>query len=371
MYQKFKLLFYKIMRFMPIQNKCILFFSYYGEHYSGSPKYISEYVNKNSKLKTVWAFTKPENYSVCDSMKIKYNSFKFYYYLATASAIVTNYRMPVFFKKRNKQKYIQTWHSSLRLKMIEKDAESTLPSNYVKMAKNDSKQISVLLAGSKKSREIFERSFWYDGKILNTGTPQCDLFFSNTNFYVKKIHEFYHIDNDVKIALYAPTFRKNNNLDVYDLNYDELAKKLKKRFGGEWIILLRLHPHLINANLNMNFNSAINATAYDDVQELLCASDLLISDYSAIMFDYMCLERPCFLYIPDYQEYISNDRKLYFDINELPFETAVTKDELNSKISNFDFECYSRKLNEFLDEIGSFDDGHACERVFNEIVSEK
>lgn len=369
MFQKIKLFFYRLMRSMPMRKNNVLLFSYYGEHYSGSPKYISQYLIQNSSLKIVWAFTKPENYSICDSKKIKYNSFKFYYYLATSGSLVTNYRMPSFFEKREKQKYIQTWHSSLRLKMIEKDAESTLPSNYVTMAKNDSKQISVLLAGSKKSKEIFEKAFWYDGRILNSGTPQCDLFFNNTDFYVKKVREFYKIDDDTKIALYAPTFRKNNNLDIYDLDYDDLVKNLQNKFGGEWVILLRLHPHLIHADLNLDSNVTVNATSYDDVQELLCAADILISDYSAIMFDYMCLKRPCFLYIPDYQNYISNDRKLYFDLDDLPFETAETKEELNLKVYNFDFQSYNQKLNQFLDEIGSFDDGHACERVLKEIVS--
>lgn len=368
MLQKVKLFYYRLMRSMPIKKNNVLFFSYYGEHYSGSPKYISEYINKNSKLETVWAFTKPENYTTCDSKKIKYNSLKFYYYLATSGSLVTNYRMPSFFERRADQKYIQTWHSSLRLKMIEKDAESTLPSNYVAMAKNDSKQISVLLAGSKKSREIFERAFWYDGRILNSGTPQCDLFFNNADYYVRKVREFYNIDKNTKIALYAPTFRKNNNLDVYDLDYDDLAKNLQKKFGGKWVVLLRLHPHLINANLNLVSNVTVNATSYDDVQELLCAADILVSDYSAIIFDYMCLKRPCFLYIPDYKNYVTSDRKLYFDLNDLPFEAAETKEELNFKIYNFDIERYNQKLNTFLDEICSFDDGHACECVFKEIV---
>lgn len=358
------------MRCLPLKKKNILLFSYYGEHYSGSPKYISEFLQKKNGLNIIWAFTKPNIHEQCNTKKVKYNSFAFYYYLATSATIITNYRMPLYFLKRNNQKYIQTWHSSLRLKMIEKDAESTLPENYVEMAKNDSKQISVLLAGSLKSREIFERAFWYSGKILNTGTPQCDLFFNNTESYSTKVHKHFNIDCDCKIALYAPTFRKNNNLEVYNLNYEELLESLENRFGGKWVVLLRLHPHLINTCLNTgNSNRVLQATTYDDVQEMLCASDILISDYSAIMFDFMCLKRPCFLYTPDYEEYISNDRNLYFDLKELPFVVAENQQTLNSEISNFNKEQYENNLNKFLYSIGSFDDGHACERVYEEIIN--
>lgn len=80
-------------------------------------------------------------------------------------------------------KYIQTRHSTLRLKMIEKDAEDTLPAHYIQMAKRDSAQLDYLLAGSKISRQIFERAFWYKGKIVNTGTPQCDIFLRTEHRY--------------------------------------------------------------------------------------------------------------------------------------------------------------------------------------------
>ena len=103
----------------------------------------------------------------------------YYYCLATAGTIITNYRMTSDFRKRPGQIYIQTWHSSLRLKMIEKDAEASLPVHYVEMAKKDSLQLDYLLAGSEKSREIFERAFWYQGQIVNTGTPQCDILFED------------------------------------------------------------------------------------------------------------------------------------------------------------------------------------------------
>ena len=184
---------YMLMHLLPIRKNQVLMFSYYGEQYSGSPKYIGKYLSEHTDLEVIWAFVNMEKHQSFTGKKVRYGHLKYYYHLATAGTIITNYRMTEDFAKRKGQKYIQTWHSSLRLKMIESDAIETLPSHYVQMAKKDSKQIDYLLAGSKKSREIFEQAFWYDGKIMDCGTPQCDILFENRELYLNKVFAHYHI----------------------------------------------------------------------------------------------------------------------------------------------------------------------------------
>ena len=355
---------YACFRWFPIKRQKVLLFSYYGEQYSGSPKYIGRYLSQKTDYDVVWAFVSPEQHQDVSGRKIKYGHLKYFYNLATAGTIITNYRMTEQFKKRLGQKYIQTWHSSLRLKMIEKDAEETLPKLYLEMAKKDSKQIDYLLAGSAKSKEIFERSFWYDGQIIPSGTPQCDILFGQSKELKKKVCYFFEIPEDANIVLYAPTFRKGHNTAVYNLDTKHVLTELSARFGGEWYILMRLHPHLVNKVDCFQYDThTLEATKYDDVQELLAASDVLISDYSAIMFDYSVTRKPCFLYTPDFEEYTTKDRKLYFDIKELPFELAYTNDELMQKIGVFSSEEYEKRMEKFMLTIGSYDDGHACERV--------
>lgn len=134
---RLKRLIYFVFRLMAIKKNRVLIFSYYGGNYGGSPKYLSEYFVKNApELEVVWAFTEPEKYAdIKEICPVKYSSLKYYYYLSTSAFIITNYRMTTEFVKRKEQRYIQTWHSSLRLKMIEKDAEGTLPKHYIEMAK--------------------------------------------------------------------------------------------------------------------------------------------------------------------------------------------------------------------------------------------
>lgn len=367
-----KKLFYKFFCSFPVVNNRVLIFSYYGEHYSGSPKYISEYISNDNSLNIVWAFV-DKTKKIPNCKTIKYGGIMYFYNLATAGTIITNYRQTSEFKRRNNQKYIQTWHSSLRLKMIEKDAETTLLPEYVEMAKNDSKQITHLISGSKKSSEIFERSFWYKGDIISTGTPQCDLFFNDKIIteYTSKVREYYNISDNKTIVLYAPTFRKGYTTDAYLKEFSQLKKAFDKGLNVDTVFLIRLHPHMINMTDLIEYNDyVIQATDYDDPQELLCASDVLISDYSAIMFDYMVTRKPCFLYVPDLEEYVKNDRNLYFDINQLPFVVSKSYNEILDNAISFDFDNYQKKIGEFLLQIGSYDDGKACERIKDIIKGE-
>lgn len=365
-------LIYSIFRLFPLKRNTVLLFSYYGEQYSGSPKYIGNYLSNNTDFKVVWAFVQPSKYTDVPGKRVRYGHISYYWNLATTATIITNYRMTEEFRKRSGQRYIQTWHSSLRLKQIERDAEKNLPVNYIRMAKNDSQQIDILLAGSRKSKEIFERAFWYNGMIAETGTPQCDILLSNNTEFIQKVKQFYHIPADAHIALYAPTFRKNHDTSMYDLDTEALLDALKMRFGGEWFLLMRLHPHLINRIGCFQYsNHVLQATDYDDVQELLCATDFLISDYSAIMFDYSVTQKPCVLYTPDLEDYIAKDRNLYFDIKELPFLCYKKQNEMLTAIQNFDEVDYRNRLKIFLNSIGNYDDGKACERVYQLIRGEK
>ena len=356
---------------LPIQNNKVLCWANNFHAYGDSPKYIAEYLLHNypEKYDIVWVFENgvaiPEDIPK-EVRIVRFFSVEYLKEISTAKVIICNSRTAshYFFDKRNEQIYIQTWHSSLRLKQIEKDAVDTLPPSYVQMAKKDSEQLDMLLAGSKMSKEIFERAFWFDGKIAETGTPQCDILLHADTQAAKRVREYFRIPDGAHIAMYAPTFRKDHDTSVYDLNTDSLLKALRERFGGQWYLLMRLHPHLVHLTDCFHYTDhVLQATDYDDAQELLCATEFLISDYSAIMFDYAVTQRPCMLYTPDLQSYIAQDRDLYFNICELPFASFENQTEMLEAIREFDEKAYQQRLSRFLKKIGSYDDGNACKRV--------
>lgn len=353
------------------QNK-VFIFSYYGNQYGCNPKYISEYLVKNypkNKFDIVWQFNNPDLYKDIEGIRtVKTMTLKCFYELCTSKVIITNYRTTEMFKKRKEQYYIQTWHSSLRLKQIEKDAESSLTNDYIEMAKCDSDKCDLLLSGCKYSTDIFKRAFWYEGEIFKGGTPRSDVLFGDNKHLINKVKSDLNIDKNKKIVLYAPTFRKGDSLDVYNVDYKKVQETLKNKFGGEWVFLIRLHPHLVSRSNELIYgDNVIDATSYDDIQELLSAADVLISDYSSLIFDFALSKKPCFLYVPDLEDYTKNDRRLYFDIKELPFICTLSNEELIRSISNFKDKEYKNNLSEFNLKIGSFEKGNSCKRIAKRI----
>lgn len=361
-----------IFNSLPIKNNKIFLFSYYGSQYGCNPKYITEYILNNypkDQFDIVWAFSNPKDKENLSGIrKVKVMSLKYFYELCTSKVVITNFRTTGLYIKRKGQYYIQTWHSSLRLKQIEKDAGYSLPAQYIEMAQKDSLKCDLLLSGCEYSTNIFKRAFWYKGKIFEHGTPRNDVFFQDNTPIRKKVFQNLGIESEKKIVLYAPTFRKNKDLEVFNINYKDVIDKLKSRFNDEWIFLVKLHPHLISKSGQLkNGNQVFDVTSYDDIQELLSITDILITDYSSLMFDYSITERPCFLYVPDLNEYIKNDRGLYFDIKELPFISAKNNQELLDQIEHFDGKEYRIKLVRFLKSVGSFENGTASEKLLKQI----
>jgi CDP-glycerol glycerophosphotransferase len=353
---------------LPIKKNKIFLFSYYGSQYGCNPKYITEYILKTypkDYFDLVWAFNDPDSKVDIEGIrKVKTMSLRYFYELCTSKVIITNFRTTDLFIKRKEQYYIQTWHSSLRLKQIEKDAEEYLPPSYVAMAKKDSKKCDLLLSGCDYSTEIFKRAFWYDGEIFKYGTPRNDILANSNNDLRLSTLSKLNIPETCKIALYAPTFRKNENLDVYNIDFAKVKEALAKKFGGEWIFLVKLHPHLMSMSNQIIANGqVIDVTQYDDIQELLCITDFLISDYSSLIFDYSVNKKPCFLYVPDLEDYTQNERGFYFDLKELPFTKVLSNEELKWKIQSYDETVYSKMLESFLSEIGSYEDGYAAKNL--------
>lgn len=358
-------------RALPLRKNTVLFTSYYGAQYGCNPKYLSEFFVQNyPEWDVVWGFTNPEEYASIPVRIVRYSSLRFLYELATCQVFVTNYRMLDFFKRRKGQLYVQTWHSSLRLKAIEADAGGSIPESYVRMAKNDSRQISLLLSGCEKSTEIFRNAFWYDGEILPSGTPRIDLLISSPPEFHLQIKQKLGIAGGARLVLYAPTFRENKTGNPYDLDLDTLLSCLQMKWGGDWLVLLRLHPHMRNVSGRWVAASvpSLDVTSYDDIQELLCISDVVISDYSSLIFDFAYTGRPCFLYTPDLETYLNKERNLYFNLNDLPFPVIQDNGELATIISDFDAADYHFRVETFLKKTGSYETGHSCEWVCKAIM---
>lgn len=358
-----------VITHLPVKKNKILFLSHLGKSYSCNPKYLCEYLARQYKqtFDLVWVYTenaeKPKDVPKGVRL-VKHYSLKYLYEISTAHYVVSNTRISDWFRfnKRKGQIYLQTWHSSLRLKKIEGDAN--LGRDYEDFACKDSAKIDYIVSGCEFSTQIFEHSFWYNNKILKTGTPRIDYLKSITQIEINAIYNKAHIQENVHYVLYAPTFRNKNDLSAYNIDYNKLVQSLMSKFGGVWKVLFRLHPNLQDIVMVENLgNCCIDMTKYGDIQELLCVSDILITDYSSSMFDMAFLGKPCILYVNDLESYLANERTLYFDIKSLPFIVVQNNEQLHRGIMSYNKEAYDRGISSFMKQIGSYEFGDACEKI--------
>lgn len=360
-------------RLLPLKKNKIILWANSFKQYGCSPKYIAEYLLRNypGKFELVWVFESGVEVpaSIPDAIKVvRYFSLDYLKELHTAHFVICNMRTgdSYLWHKRKNQKYIQTWHSSLRLKKIEKDAQEHLPKSYIKNAISDSAKIDLLISGCDFSTKIFTESFWYNGRILKCGSPRCDLFFTDNYAIKQKVCENLNIDKKSKILLYAPTFRNNKQASLHNLDFALIKSALSPKFGGEWSIVYRFHPNILTAYTGIK--DGIDATCYPDMQELIAAADILVTDYSSCMFDMAVANKPCLLYAPDMETYVNNERGLYFNPVDLPFPIAASNEDFIRLIDAFDSRQYQTEVQKFMTKIGSYEKGNASQLVAQYIL---
>lgn len=356
--------------FFPINRRKILISSYCGKGYGDNLKYIVEELLSRDipSLKIIWLVkTKEEAKSLPNKVTpCKKGSLKEFYHTATAGIWIDNCRK-IFTYKKKKQFYMQTWHG-FALKRIEKDVENHLDLCYVELARKDSKAINVIISCSTFMENIYKNCFWYDGEVLTFGAPRNDIIIHQNKSVIRKVKEAFSLEEDTKIILYAPTFRRYHSLEPYSVDYERLIQSCEERFGGNFIVLVRLHPNIMYLAKDIGYNEKIiNASAYPDMQELLVATDVLISDYSSLMFDYALSKKPVFLFATDIEEY-KDDRNFYFEIDKLPFILSQNNDELKNAILNFDEEHYTQSLTKFYETVGMDMSGLASRRCVDLLI---
>ena len=296
--------------------------------------------------------------------------------LETARVFVTNIKNSPPFSKKPGQFLIMTWHGSIHyglFKYIENDAEAQLSPRYVAVSKLNSKLTDLMLSPSAKSTAEIPNLFWYDGEILESGIPRTDILFNAEQSLIDRVKSHFGVPPTNRIMLYAPTFRDKpeDNLSACRLDFDRLLKMLKKKFRGEWTLMIRFHPNVARYNLTEQLvalsDKILDATHYPDVQELIAASDMVITDYSGIALDFMLMHKPVFLYATDIDTY-PKERGLKQSYFDLPLAHNRTEEELFSCIARYDEKVGRGRIDKFISTFNSFNDGHASTRVVDRIV---
>ena len=359
--------FYNELYKQPIQKNKIFFMNYYGCGYGGNPKYIAqELITRNEDVEMVWGLNEDSHTFPKEIRTVEIGTYEFYSELATAGIWIDNVRKGLDARKREGQFYIQTWHGAAPFKKVESDLTGKVPQIVIDTAIVDSEKTDLFLSGSRFYTGLYRNVFGYKGEIFESGLPRMDVFWWR-ECAKKKVEDEFGIEDDKKIILYAPTFRDNGDTDAYNLLLDYVKEAVKDRFGRNSVVLVSRHP--LNRNTEYHIKGEyVDAGFYDDFEELLAASDILITDYSGCIYDFSFTENPAFLYQPDHTV-MKEQRDFYVQPEEMPYPLAHDMKELIDNIRGFDEKKYVTELRQFMQRFGDFDDGTASAKVCNRIRS--
>ena len=374
--------------FIPVKKNMVIFESSNGRNYTGNPRYIyEEILNKNleNKLECIWIFQDIDTKIPGNAKKVKRSRLKYLYYTLRSEFWVFDSRHQYYLKKQDKTKYIQTWHGT-PLKKLGLDMDylnmsgNTNIEGYKKAFKNNTRVWDYLISQNNYSSEIFRRAFAFDGEILEIGYPRNDILINKNNEEdINKIKDKLNIPKDKKIILYAPTWRDDEYYDkgkykfTTEMDFDKMYEELK----DDYTLIVKFH-YLVKENINWEkyTDFVIECDADWDIQELYLISDIMITDYSSVMFDYAILKRPMIFFAYDLENYKKTLRDFYFDmVTDVPGPIIEDSQDLVYYLKNIDIdkynEEYSEKYKKFNEKFNQFDKGTACKEVINLMLKTK
>lgn len=353
---------------LPLNRNIIIFNSYYGQKYDDSPANIADAIHTiNNKILLYWS-TNNKNIAIPNYVKVVLRkSLKEKFIFSRAKVIVSNVRTWFPTKIKKNQIYIQTWHGSFALKLIEGQIENKLDRKYVDKAKYDGSVCTAILSSNSLDNALYKEAFWLNSKceILKYGLPRNDFIInnSNNNKIKRDIRKKIGLGYDDFVILFAPTFRNTMSANNLKLDYYSILRCFEAKTKKRCKLLIRVHSseqHLVN---ELKFdNSILDGTNNLEMQELSLICDVLITDYSSTVHDYLILGKPIFLYLPDFDSYIE-ERGLSRNFYDNPFAKAYDFKELLELIDSVSIDNLSKISSTIYNSIESYENGNASQNV--------
>lgn len=379
---------------LPVDDKLVVFESFMGRKYADSPRAIYENL-KNSdeygEYHFVWCFRDSvrESFSFLDEEPrtriIRWGSEEYYKTYAYAGYWVTNTRVPAAIKRRDGQEYIQCWHGTpLKRLGCDIETEATEPKEVTrKVFHDDASRYTYFISPSPFYTEVMSSAFdltalGKEDAIIETGYPRNDYIVNHREEDCAEIKSRLGVPAQKKVILYAPTYRENQKNQGRGYKYSEPLdfKQLREAIGEEYVILFRAHYYIAQQfDFDEYSDFIIDTSDYPEINDLYVISDLLITDYSSVFFDYGILRRPVIFYMYDLEFYRDDLRGFYLELSDLPGPITQTQEELEKLILDHDNWSstaeYTEMYDKFIARFAPYEDGHATDRVIETVFGKK
>ena len=327
----------------PIDNKLVFIDSMFGKAVSDNAKYYIKYVTEHDKsnLKFIWGIEDGVSHEPMDRVTfIKYKSPKWFYYHSIAKVVLYSHHLYNYMPLRKGQYNILMWHAGGAYKRIgagtASNSETERRLHKLRNSYINDPSVVFLSSSDYFTKYNIKEVYGFTGRIEKTGMPRNDIFFSEEKVAAAAARVRKSLGlGDAPIILYAPTFRRQTvgAEHVVDIDFDRLVREYEAAHGVRPYILYRCHYY---ENGKIATQGMVNVSDYPDMQELLCAADSLITDYSSCIWDYSLLARPCYLYVPDLDEYVNKEQGLFTPIESWYGVICRNNDELCAQMAKAD-----------------------------------
>ena len=355
----------------------VLYSSFDGRQYSDSPRAVHEELRgRGTALDHVWVVKDGQARAPEGVRTVVHGSAAWHEALARSSHIVTNTQLPEWFERKDGQFVVQTWHGT-PLKRIGMDLAGTAEANadYIASIPERSRQWNVLVTPNRFSTPHLKRSFGYQGEVLESGYPRSDRFHSpDRSKIAAQVRAELGIPEGKRVVLYAPTWRDDRRRGGgrYELDLQFDLEEAGRTLGDSTVVLLRRHYLVTDRLPGAHDGFVMDVSRYPDVAELMLVSDVLVTDYSSLMFDFAQTGRPILFHVHDLEHYRDTLRGFCFDF-EATAPGPLLRDSAALVRALRDPEAaaaaHAEAYRAFRETFCDLDDGRAAARVVDRMLT--
>jgi CDP-glycerol glycerophosphotransferase len=356
----------------------VLFESYGGKQFADSPRAIfEELTRRDTRLELLWSVEDGQTALPPGVTPLRRGSRAWYEAQARSRYVVTCvYRsLQHPWDLAPDQVVLQTWHGA-PLKKVGFDSswiEQRATRDYHDRLRRETSGWTHLVSPSPAATPILRSAFRYSGDLLETGYPRTDVFYSpGRDALADRVRTRLGLPDGKKVILYAPTFRDDNAYrgNRFRMNLELDVEAAAARLGDDHVLLVRRHAKVVDSPvLGTTQSFAYDVSAYPDVNELLLVTDVLVTDYSSLMFDFANTGRPMIFFTYDLEAY-SAIRAFYFDLAEiLPGPRVASSAEVIQAVLDAaeHRDAVSERYRAFTEQFCTLDDGGASARVVDAV----
>lgn len=370
----------RFARLLP-RTDVVLFECDRGVHYGDAPRYLYERLAaREHGLTMIWSDNTTLRLTDPRARKVRRHSPSYWWIASRARYWVNNQNFPTGLRPGRGTEFLMTWHGT-PLKRMQHDVEQMAgrDANYHKRAAQLTSYWTILLSASAYATRAFRSAFQFTGNVLEAGYPRNDVFsWPGAEERAARVRARLGLaDDERQVILYAPTFRDDERQGVHWKQRLEIdIAGLEEVLSDRYVLVVRFHQ-LVRDALPAQYRGSsfvVDASDYPDVQELMLASDVLVTDYSSLFFDFAALGRPMVFFAYDLPKYRDELRGFYLDYDsQVPGPIAATNAELIATLDDLParWPAYEQRLAEFRRTYGPLDDGGASDRVLDAFFGDR